>query len=87
MRFSCTAELSHYDFIFWLKYACVFACARGAQVRVCVFFIHLFSMLHYKVILHAFVSNFNSTVIFTLLYIPSFPTVTTIELSACDLYN
>jgi len=63
-------------------------CARACGCA-CLFFliIHLFSMHHYKVILHAFVSNFNSTVIFTLLYIPSFSTVTTIELSACDLYN
>ena len=50
-------------------------------------YIYLFSMLHYKVILHAFVSYFYSTVTFTLMYIPSFSTVTTIELSACDLYN
>jgi len=44
------------------------------------FFNYLFSMPHYKVILHAFVSNFYNRVTSTLMYIPLFSTVTTIEL-------
>jgi len=55
---------------------------------VCVFLIYLF-------IQHAplqsnttcFCVKFYSTVTSTLMYIPSFSTVTAIELSPCDLYN
>ena len=64
---------------------CVCVDVLGVCVSVCVF----------KFIQHAplqsnttcFCVKFYSPVTFTLLYIPSFSTVTTIELSACDLYN
>jgi len=57
-------------------YVCVALCGC---VCVCsfvwLFFCYLFSMPHYKVILHALVSNVYNTVTSTLMYIPSFSTV------------
>ena len=48
----------------WVCVVCVNVCVCG----LCVFLnIFLFSMLHYEVILNAFVSNFHSKVTFTLI--------------------
>ena len=64
---------------------CVLCVVCGGVCGVCgvcgVFFlIYLFSMPHYNVILNAFVSNFYNTVTSKLIDIPSYSTITTIEL-------